>query len=301
MHSNNRKSYKKTKIVINLQGGLGNQLFQLAAGITLAKLNDCDTLELYPHNLTKFKVARSFCLEPFILRNDNYIQIVDQPSILLNKYVLKGLSHISTCILSDNRIPHINLDQINVKKLILNGYFQQIDFLNSFSIDSIRQSFFSYVKQNNQFARFRKVVESNGLGDYIKNSYAIHIRGGDFLTDSYYSKINFIDLVSSLLKNQKRLIVFTDDETYSRNLLHKFNVNVTYVSKYHFTDIQEFYLMSECNKFIISNSSFSLFAAIIGYDKSKNVWAPDKWVSDSQKNQQLVKICLENNFNLYNS
>ena len=53
-------------------------------------------------------------------------------------------------------------------------------------------------------------------------------------------------------------------------------------------DIDSFFLMSSCNHNIISNSSFSWWAAWIGDEKNKIVIAPQPWFNKIKYDKKLT-------------
>ena len=60
---------------------------------------------------------------------------------------------------------------------------------------------------------------------------------------------------------------------------YNFIGNITYVDEA-FTGIEDFYLMSRCKNYIVSNSTFSWWASYLNVDANKIVVAPSKWNND---------------------
>ena len=66
----------------------------------------------------------------------------------------------------------------------------------------------------------------------------------------------------------------------------KHSNDITYVEEPH-PDYIDFELMRNCKHFIISNSTFSWWAAYLGQASDKLVMTPDKWYNDGRNKEQL--------------
>jgi hypothetical protein len=96
------------------------------------------------------------------------------------------------------------------------------------------------------------------------------------LPDSYYE--GAIKRFSS----DRLYLIFSDDYEFADKLAKKINginVNVLNLSL-----ADEFSLLAYCKDYIIANSTFSWWAAYLGYDSTKRVISPLNWYNSSQKN-----------------
>lgn len=120
--------------------------------------------------------------------------------------------------------------------------------------------------------RFKDEPEQN---DYV----AIHYRAGDYIDDpdaqhprcsnEYYMK------AISLFPNSG-FILFSDDLKAADKLrCHSDMFIRTIVAPGNYID--DFKLMKKCKHFITANSSFSLFAAILGEHPIKKIVCPSRW------------------------
>jgi len=125
------------------------------------------------------------------------------------------------------------------------------------------------------------------LADEINNcnSVAVHVRCSDRknaanlrlygeIPPSYFqSGIEYI----SQKKGAIHLYVFSDDIEMAKNYVPR-NVPCTFVSR-HFTKsaIEDFYLITQCKSVIMSNSSFSWWAAYLNNQSDKIVIVPKRW------------------------
>ena len=123
----------------------------------------------------------------------------------------------------------------------------------------------------------------------IKNteSISIHVRRGDYLSPAvinlygnictldYYK--NAINIVSNRSINP-HFFIFSDDTEWARQNIKI--PNATYITwnqdKNSYLDM---YLMSYCKINIISNSTFSYWAAMFNINKTSFVIYPQKWVN----------------------
>ena len=116
------------------------------------------------------------------------------------------------------------------------------------------------------------------------NDYcAIHWRAGDYgaAPTKYKPKGNpshprmgmdYYKLAMALFGSSQKYLVFSDDLEAAKDL---FGDRVEYSEGLDYLD--DFRLMKSCRHFIISNSSYSLMAAILGEHPEKQVVGPSPW------------------------
>lgn len=119
------------------------------------------------------------------------------------------------------------------------------------------------------------------------NDYcAIHWRAGDYgATPTKYKPkgnaahprmdMNYYEPAMALLGSGQKYLVFSDDLEAAKDL---FGDRVEYSEGLDYLD--DFRLMKSCKHFIISNSSYSLMAAILGEHPEKQVVGPLPWFGD---------------------
>lgn len=235
-----------------LQGGLGNQMFQIAAASSLAK--DLDTT-------AKFS-ATSHILNLQGNKAINYkINIFSNIDLSENNNFINNLEKYNETTFSFTEIPKKN-------NLILNGYFQTE----------------LYFKHNKEHIR-NLFSETNFVKEYISdqysdidfnNSVSMHVRRGDYLRfpDIHPClSIEYYNNAIKLIKNYKNLLVFSDDKKWCKANL-KYD-NIIYIDNE--PDYIDLYLMSRCRDNIIANSSFSWWGAWLNKNLSKSVIAPNIW------------------------
>jgi len=245
-------------ITIRLIGGLGNQMFQYAFGFALAKRKRTN-LSLDISSLKKFDTPRIFELDQFCITRGN----IGQKPLLV-------------------KIPKIG----KLFKPFLNyfdGYFQSEKYFAD-CIEDIRKEF--------QFKDKLKIPEGNAV--------AIHIRRGDYVkladihlvcTPAYYE--NAIAYIQSHVENPT-FYVFSEDLEWVRQNINIPSNSVFVDYNQDMPSSHDMQLMSLCKHNIISNSSYSWWAAWLNKNPGKIVVAPDKWFANDMETDiytdSMVKI-----------
>jgi hypothetical protein len=280
-------------VIVELSGGLGNQMFQYAAGRNLAIKNKVP-LKLYTHKL-KLNWQRSYALKPFNIE-ENFISRAE----------IKELIKKNKCTVFTEQSGGFNKELISITDtILLKGYWQADRYFKDIELILRNEFTFKYAARN----------KNKKLGEEISNTEAIavHIRRGDFVTvnrakeryggvcDLTYYK-NSISFIKEIIDNPK-FFIFSDDPKWAKENL-KPDAPVVYVehnsTRKHFKLENNFYfrnsliliknffpnksfedmrLMILCKHFIIANSSFSWWAAWLGNHPNKIVCAPSRWIN----------------------
>jgi hypothetical protein len=247
-------------MIIRLTGGLGNQMFQYAYG--------------------RSKTLRS--------GEALYYYFIDSRGPTKREY---GLNVFNLKEKKINNITAIFLDAlwINTKfmdRIVRSGYWQSEKFFISFE-DEIRKDF-----------QFTKPLGWKNIKIQEKinktNSVSIHIRRGDYFSDTKISKVHgtctrdyynkAIEYINNKVKDPA-FFIFSDDPEWAKNNLKI--ENAIYIDWNKNTDSHiDMQLMSICKHNIIANSSFSWWSAWLNKNSKKIVIAPQKWFknSEAQKN-----------------
>ena len=122
----------------------------------------------------------------------------------------------------------------------------------------------------------------------------IHVRKGDYLTNKKINKLfgtcdlsyynNAIEEILKLFPNSK-FYVFSDNVEWAKLNL-KSKTKLKFISQY-FSDTEQFWLMTRCKHHIISNSSFSWWAAWLGDHKKKITIYPEPWYDNLTYNKKI--------------
>jgi hypothetical protein len=282
-------------IIAQLQGGLGNQLFQYATAKALANHYGA-TLELDTawfmtthHNVTKRSIelthlqieAQIVCQSPLRTRPKTPYRIA-QEFLPINPYILSETT------------PHLFSNEINElslypkQNLYLLGYWQAYKYFSHIQGDLVRQ-IQPKNSLNSSYQNFHSLIKSNTSG-------MVHIRRGDYIDLPAASKVHgflgldyYIQGMAIFLEQNPTIqfFVFSDDIPWARGHL-PFQERITFVevSPELESVTQELYLMSQCQFHLIANSSLSWWGAWLAHEESSldKVICPAHWTNDREMN-----------------
>jgi Glycosyl transferase family 11 len=283
-------------IIVKLKGGLGNQMFQYAAGRRIAWHNGLE-LKLDTSHFTNDSL-RSYRLNKFMICAN--IATPDE----IRKFSVGGKGRIGEFVrILLARIPakrkhrfvyepHYHFDPTVLSltgDCYLEGYWQSDKYFHDIS-DIIRNEYQlsePMSKKNSEYVSMMKHHESVSVhfrfGDYVNNPKTNEYHG--VCSSEYYEKA--ITLVTRKVQCP-HFFIFSDDLEMARKSFPS-NLPVTMVEENGIEkDYEELILMSRCRHHIIANSSFSWWAAWLGSNPGKIVIAPQKWFNDPSVNAQDI-------------
>ena len=255
------------KLFVKLHGGVGNQLFQVAAAQQLAKKHKMLLILLYPKNYSN-TMTHNTCANEFMLT-------------IFNKF---------------NYAIYENVDLSRVKKLEMMDCFKYDDSI-TFDSDTLICGYFQNKKYIENLEEVVSLFENRELCQQLtekypelETSYFIHVRRGDYLSrgfssiynfdkDDYYSKA--IDLIQSIHSNP-HFFIFSDDVEFIENnpLFSSLNKSIVQRMTQKISTIEEFYMMSLCkNGGICANSTFSGWASNMNRNPDKLMIVPKNWIN----------------------
>ena len=273
-------------VIVKIFGGLGNQMFQYAVARSIsinfqAKLI-LDT-SYYQSNfeqnygLSVFNINTEVVNEAPENNNENSINLSHYHHNDREKdyYLLKEKSF------------RFDSSLFNISgNVYLDGYFQSEKYF--------------ITNRHNIYTDFSLREELDGTNRNIIsdmescNSVSIHVRRGDYLTESvknilsicdvkYYKKA--VDIIYRDIKNPV-FYVFSDDMDWAKR-------NLSFIQNTYFINInfkeesyKDMILMSKCKHNIISNSTFSWWAAWLNDNPNKMIISPIMWVNPKSRNSK---------------
>lgn len=248
-------------IQVELQGGLGNQLFGWSCGYAISKKL---SLEL---NLDTSRLTQ----HGFQLGSMNHGGKISLNQGEKNQRILRrGFQNIfqEESFLYDRRIQNIN------GPVRLKGYFQSWKYFSEFNVEIrkiVTQSSITSPQAQDIFSKIHSM-----------NLNVVHIRRGDYTNlESYHglTSINYYNRARALLSHagqNPKYVVFSDDIRIAREIWPDAEM---YVSQSEVpSSFENLLLMSKGKNFIGSNSSFSWWASYLNTEQGLKIF-PRPWFS----------------------
>lgn len=276
-------------IIIRLKGGMGNQMFQYAFGLSLAnKLNTnlkVDLSSLLDRSKGDF-VYRNYDLDIFTLK----AEFLNSPQLL--KTIYRSKSRAVTKLVEKRVISkrpyvkeidfHFQNDLIAkaAKNTVYEGWFQSHLYFQDIEAQ-VRNAF-----------QFKTPIldSSQELLDKINTSNAVclNVRRTDFLKVDNLNTTNldyFIKAANHMasIVDKPVFFIFSDDVKWCQE-----NIKLAYPTQLvgHEHKGRKFgnylQLMIACKHYIIPNSSFAWWAIWLNNHSEKHVIAPKKWFNDEK-------------------
>lgn len=281
-------------IIVQLLGGLGNQMFQYALGKHLATLNNCE-LKLDLEEFTQDPL-RNYHLNFFCLP-----QTFAKPSEINHLkfgHNIKPIAKIETFF---NRVCRRLTGKKPIKKI--SYVIEKEMFKFNTKILGLRGHKYleGYWQSEKYFSDIRKILLDNFTlkneastqnSSFLKqiracNSVSLHVRRGDYITNPGTKKLyaccnsgyyqSAIEAINSRIATP-RFFVFSDDPDWAESNLvieNKVIIKGNNAENAH----EDLRLMQNCRHHIIANSSFSWWGAWLNQNSDKIVIAPKTWIN----------------------
>lgn len=270
--------------IINILGGLGNQMFQYALAVSLrAKfpkediLVDISNFRGYPlHN--GYELDKIFNLT---IKSAKFSQIIKVGYPYMHYQLWRIGKRIlpkrKSMILGFQDRPFDEID-CNMNDAYYDGYWQSECFFKNYRNDVLKEFKFPEISDKKNL---EVLMDIKG-----KKTLSIHIRRGDYVNHPLFKDICTINYYKNALKTIRelsdieRVLVFSNDSVWCEKMFISElpDINPTFVNwnsgNQSFRDMQ---LMSYCSHNIIANSSFSWWGAWLNQNPGKIVIAPIKW------------------------
>jgi Glycosyl transferase family 11 len=278
-------------IVVRLQGGLGNQMFQYAAGARLARKHNT-TLHL---DLSWFRrQATNVTLRRYELGCFHIDAMLDGAELVRAAGLGYGGRFGALVTRARAKLPcrfHVLREatfavQPDVLRApdnsYLIGYWQAESYFADIAHE-IRSTFALKTPPGAENARTLEEISRS-------TAVSLHIRRGDYSrakanrthgmpSIEYYARA--AEYVASRTA-EPHFFVFSDEPAWSRHFLKLNEQPMTFVTNNTVDAAHEdLRLMSACNHQILANSSFSWWGAWLNADVTKIVVAPKHWFRDS--------------------
>jgi len=271
----------RNSLRIQLEGGLGNQLFQLAAVLHYSNLRKSDYLLIQ---------AEKFDSKYF---HRNALEALTGINLVRRRFFFLG--RLGTSLW--------RLDRLFLRRLAkyqrIRKIFLQQDSQTPIDIPPYANEIRGYFQGKEFAAEFRELItrvllEEKGevLPNLIPKEFrdgciSVHIRRGDYLKlkskygelgTRYYSPA--IQKVTNAL-NCKKVLIFSDDLEFAQNFMKSpeyADLDLFFIPA-ELNPYENLLLMMDCKGHVISNSTFSWWGAFLA-KSTKLVVAPSEWSKD---------------------
>lgn len=240
-----------------LDGQLGNILFEIAAGASLAKRLGVPFKAIGCHPFSQSGTITEY-VKPFqqsVLRKIDFLDFMPEN---VEVYTESGFVY--------NPLPL-------KRDLILKGCFQSEKYLDR---ETVRSLF--------EIDQETDVYIKNKYGHILnKKPVGIHVRRGDYLLLEYkhpVCRMPYFKKAMSLFDKGTSFLVMSNDIAWCKK---HFKGDNFYFSENE-SPIVDFYLQSKCSHNVISNSSYSWWAAWLNPNPDKKVIYPSPWFGPCYKN-----------------
>lgn len=260
-------------VIIKLQGGLGNQLFQYCYGCHLEKKLDRKVkFDSSWYNNSNFDLVLQDI--GIVFKEVNFRDKINVLGLLPFPKLAKQLTKTFPVYKSYGIEGHSYIEK---NRMYYEGYWQEYKYV---------ENNLEYLKQKIKKARINK--NNLNFKETTTENVAIHVRGGDYFTSKNHFVLdyNYYETAINLIYNKKeklKLLFFTDDKVYCRKLISKLKIENYEVFSSE-DPVIDFLRMTTCQHYIIANSTFSWWAAILGQKSNSIMIGPSKWSINKKNN-----------------
>lgn len=297
-------------VITRLNGGLGNQLFQVAMGLAVANasdgrlfldrqglLNTAKRGKATPRKLEVSNLGWSLWPEgvkdessplwlPIAQGEGSSAPMTAMASVLSS--LMRGsrsrCAYISERSLKQD-LPSLISDLATKEFIYLSGYWAN-SAVPELVRAEMRQALLSVPLASARIAE---------LGEQLRSStgIAVHVRRGDFFTDvapqhGVLTNEYFFQAIETLYEQGDTLFFFSDDPEWCRATFHEFNFATFVEPDPADLAIEHMVLMSKAQKFVLSNSSFSWWSAWLSEVHGSNIVRPHVWVGGNLEQAETV-------------
>jgi len=303
----------KRNFIVSLTGGLGNQLFQLAAGLKISEGKEVhltvaygnprpfskDTADLYSFSLpTNVKIIKRKPASLLVKKCIGYnLRMGTDPRKYENLKIVKWFIKCAT-----NFLLFLNLRQIftlvsgkgvgfseiskSKKNSLLVGYFQSYKWAAESNVLKALKT-------------IKPIEESLLLESLIRKAKAekplfVHVRLTDYKSEEKIgipSRDYYSNSVKKLMKSGRfsKIWLFSDEVETAKNYIpEEYKEILTIIPEIDNSPVLTLELLRHGSGYVIANSSFSWWGAFLSYEENVKVIAPYPWFKNLDSPLDLI-------------
>lgn len=289
-------------IIIQLAGGLGNQMFQYALYLQLKSLGKevkIDDASGFAEDEKRVPALGPFGVSYERPTRKELIQMLDSSLLPWSRVRRKLFGRKKKSYFEEDKRYHPEI--MTWDDIYLEGYWQTEKYFEAIAHE---------VRHVYDTDRLLHDIKDSRLEDWLRiidstQSVSVHVRRGDYLlpenqalfggicTDTYYK-----EAIGRMMREQPdcRFYLFTNDKQWAKEQIAGYKKtmscepdakaanaelynNIEVIDLGERNDYAEFVLMSRCKHNILANSSFSWWASYLNRNADKIVLAPDRWLN----------------------
>lgn len=261
--------------VVRLIGGLGNQLFQLQFGLRFADqaVSRIVLDDSFLRNSIKAHEVLAFpeLFDRFDTRALGWFDLKVRRTVerFFHKFKLPLPSFYTPVFMFEqgDNCPSIG------KRHIVDGFWQDKKYLNNEFVADVRSA-------------ISAVSRTQCLYKPDADSVCVHIRRGDYLTNTHWFKrqqvalgLDYYEAAISHMKDKLGLVhfhVYTDDEAWAQSMFLD-RTGVSVIPSGHLSPSQLLTQMAQYQHFVIANSTLSWWSAVLSSALPGHVVCPKQW------------------------
>lgn len=287
--------------IVNIIGGLGNQMFQYALFLALKKHFPDELIKICTKGFNGYAKHNAYELDRVFGIDE---QLATTTDLLKVAYPFTGYRswQIQNHLLPARR---------TMKRDIVYGHFYE-DVLTSTEYRFYdgywhNERYFNDIRE--ELTKAFKPIHIDKKNEYFANevssinSVSIHVRRGDFLESAKYKGLADLTYYEKAIRHIQqsthvdKFVIFSNDIQWTKeNILSLLGDTPFTIIDWNKGENSylDMYLMSQCKNNIIANSTFSWWAAWLNTHEDSIITAPDKWVNMARNEftlpQRWIKI-----------
>jgi len=301
------------KYIVFLTGGLGNQMFQTANALEMARgdtskitfdsksgnprLNNYGLPEVYDYinflpkesSLKANKVVNKICRVNLSISSKQLNGIgfaIKKVVAFISNIIISLFNRKIILLLLGNGIGYDKKlsKRVRISNHLIIGYFQSYLFFN----EKLATSIFQF----NDTSKAAKVIEII-YNLNIREKIIIHVRRGDYVLEDNFGLLG-LDYYSKAIAHFKNIgfkdfIVFSDEVTAAKELFCNFkDINMEYFEEPNLSSCETLELMSSGAGLVIANSTFSWWAGYLKKNSKAIILTPSKWFLKKSDPNMLI-------------
>jgi len=299
------------KVLAVPNGGLGNQLFQVAAGLHLSEDNSVSLIQNLGHprlNSNSIPVVCDFHAPSIEVSQDFRCGCFRKISNFLLSFgqntqksksmqlILRFTTVMMSLLLSATRVKQIRV-QVGIglgfssienrkRTSLLIGYFQTYKFASKPRVFSQLFDFGPSRIGPDLFAYRELAIKEKPL--------MVHVRLGDYLSEKKFGVLPqryFHEAIETFAEKNSaiKIWVFSDDLEMAKSYFNsEMQAAIRWIPEIDSSPVNTLELMRHGSGYVISNSTFSWWGAFLSYDRKARVVAPYPWFAHMESPTDLI-------------